>query len=289
MNEEAVKEIADLAARGVEIISVPGVNIASVPVGDGKVEIKSLKPFFDELLTTPERLKGTAKAATLASFIDLVNRHKDDGSAVFADLTSDAPKLTAVVDYHNLDHSPRFTQHRVEYVYPISDQWRAWRGKNGVSLSQLDFAAFIEDRVAELAAPLDAERAQIEPMFGTKFALPSEMIQLSRGLSLNVESKVANINVLRSGEAQIIYEEVHKDGTGQPLVVPGLFVINVPLFLGAEPTRLVARLRYRRDNGIKWSFHLWRWAETIRDSLLNDLDAVGKETSLPTFEGAPEA
>lgn len=289
MNEEAVKEIARLAQRGAELVPMPGINVAAVPNQAGGIELKSLKPFFDEVRTAPERLKGTAKAATLDSFVALVNRHKDEASAVFADLNAGAPKLAAVIDYHQLDHSPRFAQHRVEYVYPISEQWAAWKAKNDASMSQLDFAAFIEDRVAELAAPLDAERAQTEPMFGTKFAVPSELIQLSRGLALNVESKVANIHVLRTGEAQITYEEVHKDGAGQPLVVPGLFVINLPLFLGAEPTRLIARLRYRRENGIKWSFHLWRWTEAIRDTLLNDLAKIATETELPAYEGVPEA
>lgn len=291
MNEQAVKEIADLAqgAFGMEVRHEAGARFVGVPLGGGKVEVRSLKPIIDEFRAAPERRAGTAKVSTLQSFIDLTNRHKDLDSAIFASIESVSPKLLAVIDYHTLDHNARFGKHRVEYTFPISDEWQAWRAKNGASMSQVEFASFIEDRVAELASPLDAERSAYEPVFGTKFAVPSELMQLSRGLAMNVESSVKEIRVLQTGEAQITYDEVHKDGSGQPLIVPGLFVISLPLFVGADPTRLIARLRYRRDGGIKWSFHPWRWTETIRAALENDLATVAKETALPAFEGTPEA
>ncbi len=291
MTPESVKEIAQLAtnATAASVLTEGDVKMLVFPTGEGKVEVRSLKPEIDAFRTAPDRRRGTAKASTLDSFVDLVNRHKDEGSAIFGSIDTAQPKFIAVVDYHAIDHSPRFGQHRIEYVFPISDEWAAWRGRNGASMDQSAFASFVEDHVAELSAPYDAERGQIEGLFGTKFGLPSELIQLSRGLALNVESTVKEIRVLQSGEAQIQYDEVHKDGAGKPLTVPGLFVISIPLFVGAEPTRLIARLRYRRDNGIKWSFHLWRWAEAVRQSLISDLDRAAKDTGLPTFEAMPEA
>lgn len=289
ITKEAIQEIAGLATKGVSYqLGEEGAKLLITPGKDGTTVVQSLKPFIDEFRTAPERRKGTAKALTLQSFVDLANRHKDDDSAIFATLDAAQPKFTAVIDYNTIKHEARFDTHRVEYAFPMSPEWQAWRGKDGAVMSQLDFAAFIEDRLSELASPLDAEKAQMEGLFGTKFGTPAEIMQLSRGLQINAESVVKEIRRLQSGEAQISYIEVHKDGAGQMLVVPGLFVVSVPLFAGAEPTRMIARLRYRKSDSIKWFFNFWRVAETVRAALLNDLDKVAKEMELPVFEGAPE-
>lgn len=290
-----VKDLIDYARRGeAGVLPVAEKSIRELPIpllvtpGEDGASVESIKPLLDQWRTAPERREGTATAKTLDSFIELTKRHADTDSAIFADIVSHEPALTAVIDYHKQTAEPRFCRHRVVYKYPVSDEWQAWRAQNGKQLAQIEFAAFIEDHVADLAAPTDAEKAQIERLFQTKIALPSELIQLSRGLALSVDTKVKEIRTLQSGEAQITYEEVHKDGAGQPLVIPGLFVINIPLFVGADPTRLVARLRYRRDGGLKWSFHFWRWREDMRAHLENDLDAVRKHTGLPVYEGEPE-
>jgi uncharacterized protein YfdQ (DUF2303 family) len=292
-----VKDLIEYARRGEtqlaqvaeKTIREEAIPLAVTPDGDGGASLVNLKPLLDAWRTAPERREGTAQAKTLESFIELTKRHADENSAIFADIVSAEPALTAVIDYHKMTSEPRFCKHRVTYKYPVSDEWTAWRSHNTKQLAQIEFAAFIEDHVADLAAPTDAEKAQIERLFQTKIALPSELVQLSRGLALSVDTKVKEIRTLQSGEAQITYEEVHKDGAGQPLVIPGLFVINIPLFVGADPTRLIARLRYRRDNGLKWSFHFWRWREDMRAHLENDLDAIRKETALPVYEGSPEA
>ena len=297
MSDFDIQQVIDLARSGEPFISTieeksvreAGVPVAVLPKGNGSSEIQSVKRLVDEWRTSPERRRGVAQAFTLRSFTDLVNRHKDGHSAIFAQIVASEPKLLAVIDYHQTDGEPRFGEHRIAYDYPISDEWRAWRGKDGAVLSQLDFAAFIEDRVAELASPEADECSMYEGLFQTKIALPTELIQLSRGIAVNVDSKVKEIRNLQSGEAQIIYDEVHKDGAGKPLTIPGLFIIQIPMFVGGNVIRIVARLRYRRQEGMKWFYHLYRWQDAMREHLLHDLAFVSAETELPVFEGKPEA
>lgn len=295
-NVKTIVEIAQ-AASGVDILSADdksvreeSISFASVPAGGGKIELKSLKHLLDEYRTRPERRKGSAKINTIASLIDLTNRHKDADSVIFADIDAAQPSVFAVFDYHQIDLSPRYGTHRAIYSFPLSDEWKAWTGKDAVSMTQGDWAAFIEDHIADLSAPLDGERSEYERLFQTKIATPAELVTLSRGLQISVESKVRDFRTLQSGEVEISYEEVHKDGSGQKLVVPGLFVLNIPLFVDAERTRIIARLRYRKANSsVVWFYQLYRAKQEFRAAMRLEAERVAAETELPLFEGVPEA
>lgn len=262
-------------------------EIAAVVKGDGFV-LQSLEPFRNELRGAPKRIEGVAAVGTLESFIALVNRHKDESSAVFGDFG--APALTAVIDYHKTDHAPRFGRHRVRYGFPLSEEWKAWSAQNGKPMGQGEWAAFVEDRIADLAAPLDQERSTYETLFKTVIATPADLVTLARGLSIAVEARVVDARVLQSGESQLVFEETHKNALGEKLIVPGLFVVRCPLFVGAEPSRLLARLRYRAKEGrISWFYQLYRADEAVREALRAALDRAGAETGLPAYEATPEA
>ena len=108
-------------------------------------------------------------------------------------------------------------------------------------------------------------------------------------MALTVESRVKDIRVLQSGESEIVYEETHKDLAGNKLKVPGLFVVSIPLFVGADPSRVIARLRYRKSDGkLSWFFNLYRDDEVLRLALDSAMIKASAETGLPAFEGAPE-
>ena len=296
--ENSVKEIADLAREGdggkVLYIGAPGYDGPEVPLivrptGNGSVAVESVKKLLDEYRPAPERRKGTAKALTLASFIALTIRHMDADSALFAVLSGDKPSLTAVFDYNTLDHAPRFGQHRASYEFPLSHEWKQWGNRDGQVMSQGDFAAWIEDHIAELASPIDAEIAQYEDLFKTKIALPSDMITLSRGMAISIEARSVEARVLQSGEVQVSYEEVHKDGRGEKLIVPGLFIIKIPLFVDAEDVRLLTRLRYKVIGGkITWSYQLYRPELVMREVMSMAAEKAAQDTGLPMYEGTPE-
>lgn len=124
---DAIDRIKALAAEATEpkVVQIPttglGVGLPpNVPVlWDRAAQTPiSLIPIIEEARPPLER-RGTAKATTLASFVELVNRHKDDGSAIFAATSWPGPKLTAVIDYHTLDNEARRGLHRIVYDFPI--------------------------------------------------------------------------------------------------------------------------------------------------------------------------
>ncbi|MEW5422675.1 DUF2303 family protein [Amorphus sp. 3PC139-8] len=247
----------------------------------------------------PRRRKGTATALTLESFCELVNRHSDLHSAIFADTDWRAPGFTAVINYHesvpdgdadDSDAQARHGDHRIAYAFPLTEEWQAWIAANGERMPQDDFAAFLEERIAELATPSEDERREFEPLFGTKFATPAELVQLSRGLQVHVGQKIKNSRILQSGEAEVVFEETHTDASGERLVVPGLFMLSVPVFVRGQSVRIPVRLRYRAHGGaISWFFQMYRPDIVITGRVLEDLAKAAEATGLPAYEGQPES
>lgn len=269
----------------------PGLPATIPTAWDRKAgRVVDLRPTIEALRQLPARRTGTAKVLTLQSFIDLTNRHKDDHTVIFANTDWKSPTLTAVIDYHQTDALSRHLQHRILYAFPISEEWSAWTDQNGTVMDQGEFAAFVEDRLAELATPHVAEREELERLFQTKLATPAELMQLSRGLQVNVGINVKTAKTLQTGEAEIIYEESHRDSAGNKLIVPGLFIIKLPVFVGGEPVRLPARLRYRAaGGGIKWFFQLYRPDVYVTERIRADLALAANATERPSYEGTPES
>lgn len=311
LDANLVSSIASLAKAGaceIKTIDIAGyprdpvidkVPVAVVPKDGGGSDIFDLTPYIEPHLQRPVARKGTARVQTLAAFIDLVNRHKGDHSAVFGDLNWRAPSLLAVIDYHDrvgaiddasaLDPVARHLRHRIAYPFPLHEIWRTWLAADGKAMTQEDFAEYIEEHLPELTSPSPAEAADAERTYGTTIATPSDMLTLSRGLEVVVGAKVKNNQRLQSGEGQILFETEHRDANGAPLKVPGLFMINVPVFEGGDPVSFVVRLRYRVKGGdVVWSFKLLRPDVYIDGAVTGAFQRVRDETALPLYLGSPE-
>lgn len=241
----------------------------------------------------PERRMGRAELTDLASFIAHVNRNKDEDSAIFADVVSEEPSLLAVYDYHRQGPTgaPRFGAHRAIYEFPIADEWTTWTGKSGQLMPQDAFCAFIEDHLVDVAAPADAgEGAKaFAALFGCAFASASRLLELSRGLSLHINSRVQNKTNLASGEVQFVFTSEHNDQSGKPINLPGAFLLALPIFRGGVRYQIAARLRYRHSGStISWAFELHRAQAAIDHALSEAANEAREKTGLPLFMGGPE-
>ncbi|MDB5522794.1 MAG: hypothetical protein JWM58_557 [Rhizobium sp.] len=267
---------------------------AVVPVGfDRKAQaFKSLKDKIEEYRIGPARRQGVAKADTLKAFIDLVNRHKDSHSVLFGKTSWPQPKLTAVIDYHigAADAADRVGAHRVDYAFPLTDEFKAWVNGDKKQFDQVEFAAYLEEHAAELAEADTLEKQMYEGLFREAFASPTELISLSRQLEVHVTSSAKQGVRLSSGERTIEFSEQHQGVNGEPVVIPGIFMVSVPAFVDGALVRIPARLRYRvSGQSVKWFYQLYRWESFLRDAVEAALAKAGDETALPTFDGAPEA
>lgn len=297
---DVLDRIRDLAleSRDVDLIDLPApegaigvpARVPALVKHGATPQVMALDQFFEPHRTAPRQRAGTANVTTLASFCDLVNRHKDEHTVVFAQTEWPEPSLTAIIDYHQTNGVARFGCHRVEYEFPLTDEFKAWMANNGALLEQRDFAEFLEEHAAELTAPYDAEVNEYERLFKEKFATPNQLISLSRSLEIFVGAKIKRAERLQNGERTIIFETTHANANGDPVEIPGVFMVSVRAFVDGDPVRIPARLRYRAGGGeIKWAYQLYRPEFWLRVQVQDDLATVRQRTELPTFEGAPES
>ncbi|TIO37463.1 MAG: DUF2303 family protein, partial [Mesorhizobium sp.] len=118
---ELVQALATEAAEPT-ILIVDTKDLSGLPAGvpvafDRKAQaFKSVKGLIEEFRQAPDRRKGTATVETLASFIALVDRHKDENSVLFGKTVWPDPKLTAVLDYDKQGVAARNRSHRIVYA-----------------------------------------------------------------------------------------------------------------------------------------------------------------------------
>lgn len=287
---EAAKKFgaADLIQLGTN-----GPLVVSAPSEHGGRKIQSVKPFLDEYLKAPERKLGTATLTTLDSFVDHVNRHKDDDTVVFAIDSPTQPGLLAVFDYNESGPAgaPRFGQHCARYSFPLSDEWKAWMKAGGEAMKQAAFAEFLEDRIVDVMDPTKGgdSIAEFKINLGIDLASAQQLMTLARGLSINVENGIANHQNLTSGEAQISFNEKHTTEAGVTLRVPGGFAVAIPVFRLGDRWQIPVRLRYRVQRpDLVWTLALHR-TDLIFSKAFEEVVAKAKAgTELPVFFGMPE-
>lgn len=299
LKTDTVNAIAALAkSADTTLLSVtPPTGYTGVPVSvpvlldrtEGRAA--SLKSLVDEWREKPARKTGTARTTTLESFIDLSKRHRTEASVLFADTDWKNPSLTTVVDYHPAEGEADNGKHRVHYQFPLSEEWQAWVGLNGKAMDQATFAEFIEDRIGEIAAPHEDEETYWPQKLGGKVAYPNEMITLSRGLKVFAETRVVNAVTIQSGEGQVSFEEEHRDEKGNKLIVPSIFIIQLPPFFRGEPIRVPVRLRYRVKPGegkVIWLYQLYRPDTFITEEVMRAMEKASDDINVPAYQGTPE-
>lgn len=270
--------------------------------------IHSLKEIIDEWRIRPERRRGTAKLQTLDALIAHANRFKDDGSALFGTITNGVPALTSVLDYHPAggaaDAPPRFGEHRGQYDFPLSDEWRAWMGAADAALSQVEFAEFLEDRITDVTeppawalkdakakpqTPEDIELAGLLFQIGGRLAGSQRLMEMARSLKIHENSVVKNASNLATGEVSLQFETTHTDADGKPLTIPNIFLITIPIFAHGAGYRLVVRLRYRKPGGkIVWLLAPLRPDVSLRHAAEEAFAKAAADTGLPLYRGSPE-
>jgi uncharacterized protein YfdQ (DUF2303 family) len=288
---EAVKQLHDVRTVVVGGEEDFKTELVAVPSG---MDLRSIKPFLDEYMQAPERIEGTARLETLASFVAHAVRHKaGSASALFATRGNGAaPKLLSVLDYHDMDGNPAFCRHRGLYEFPVSEEWRSWKAHDDKLMGQAEFAEFLEDRRADIVGAEGVRDSAKEWSRSMElgFATPAKLLELSRGLSVRVNMRVHNAQNLSTGEVAVTYQEEHSDTAGQPLKVPPAFLIQIPVFRAGAVYQLPALLRYQRQgSAIVWKYKLYRTDAAFDHAFTEACDHATEATALPLFYGSPES
>lgn len=252
---------------------------------------------FDEWRGKPLTRRANPTLTNLDSFIDYIDRFKDDDSLVFANDSRESPSIVAALDYHRAgpadNGGQRFIRHSATFPVPLSDEWKGWNECDGKTLQMPEFARFLEDHIIDVMYPNEAvfspdQGKFVETLGGLKrMADPAKLMELATGLQIFEEGQVTQAVKLNSGEAQIQIESAHRDAQGQQLLVPSMFTIAIPVFRGGEPYQIVVRLRYRKTaQGILFFYELWR-ADRVFDHAFNEAcDKIVSTTGVKVLRGA---
>lgn len=272
--------------------------------------------YFDEYRNAPKRRTGNAQMTRIESFIGHVNRFKSSASALFAKDDMQAPKLVSVLNYHEaVNHElgdgtvqlgdadlslPDFGDHTATFAFPLSEEWKAWVAKNGPrnAMNNIEFAEFLEERFVDIEHVTDPSSLNddIRKAIGESrlggLGTPNDLFKLTDGLTIHESVIVGSHTKLSNGAHQLILKSDVAgavDRSGEPVDVPSVFIITIPVFARSQDFyRIAVRLRTRTTGGLKFFYELWGIDRVFELAFTDACERARKETGLPLFYGNPE-
>lgn len=323
MNTEAPKNIAETIID--EMRRVGEYELVSAPTADEPERpfiISAPKDIHLHDLTRqhreavehlkPIQRRGKAVLHDLDSLIAWTNRFKGIDTALFGQI-SPQPRLLSVIDYHgegapthdpkNGDPKASHGRHHGIYSFPVSEEWKRWNEISGKSLDKDVFGEFIEENANDFldptpallsqgtdkAEPWEARMIQIAARVQGRFGQYSTLNMLSREFKVH-ETGHLNVTTNRdTGEAKVQFLTEHKDPDGQPLTLPNLFMIAIPVFEEGALYRLAVRFRYRKaGSDVRFIVQIYNPDVALRDAAREAMAIAQDATGVPLIMGIPE-
>jgi uncharacterized protein YfdQ (DUF2303 family) len=226
-------------------------------------------PDVEHFLPQPRRRRGTYRPATVDAFVDYTRRLANETTTVWVHPTSG--RIVAVID----DHTPTeaaWREHTVELALQETPEWRYWLGADGRMMSQEEFAEHVEGGLEEIVNP-DA----------------AVMLEVAQTFHASTSAQFRSSTRLASGEQRLQYDEEVKAAAGGSgdLTVPTELVLAIAPFVGEDPYRVTARLRFRlRAGTLTLGYRLDRPEAVQRDALSKIADRLGEQFT-NTYLGEP--
>lgn len=288
--------------------------LLAVPQGQ-QVQDFTAKLRDAQQMLKPFMRKGTARMADLPSLIQWALRFKANNSVLYALNTSDTPGLTCIADYHLEgppiigdmgDATARHGQHRASYTFPLSKQWLAWRKLSGMPQSGVEMGTFLEDNILDVIDPplaltspgiagVEATEAEhrlidiarrLEGTYGTAV----QLLGMAKSFTVNESADYTVAHNSTTGEATVQIKSEHMDAQGQPIRVPKLFLIAIPVFEGGPAYRLPVRFQYRKAGStVKFTLTLHDPKFALDHAFDEAVQVATDATGMPLFIGQPES
>lgn len=256
--------VADLAQSAAEPAVLDPYTRYSVVVPDnGRLELVEPR---DERLDHPLRATGTVKLATVGSFAEYVERHKDPlGGVTTVWVHPSSGEVKAVINDHqgtsaadgngdpDANPAPGWGDHRAELALLHTPEWKLWTDADGDMLPQEAFAEHIEQGLPEVVRPDGAD-----------------LLEIAQTLHATTNASFRSAIRLSDGTVQTQYDEEREASAGRKgeMTIPTEFELAIAPFLGEEREAVTARLRYRLNGGrLSLGYQLVRPHEVIRRTL----------------------
>ena len=199
---------------------------------------------FEKLMPNPRRTKARAIFSDADSFIAYVKKHTNSSTAGWCTFNPQTFALSfeSVID----DHAPTlpgWRDHHAVFVPEMSAEWKLWKASDKKSFSQVAFAEFIE-----------ANSDDITAKEGDGYPSDLQMLKMATEFVANEERVLKSSVKLQSGGVRLTYIADPDSGTTESMSMFERFKIGLPVFQGGTAWGIVARLKYRMQQG-SVSFH----------------------------------
>ena len=243
--------------------------------GEGKVHT------FPETLDRPLQLQQTVSLHTAKDFIGYVNRFADKNSVIFVNVLGG--KIQAVLDYHEAtpvdaygsNAKQRQCSHKAIFNVEQTPEFKKIRDTSGESMSQSDFALFLEDVMPYINQPAAAELYEI-------------VSTLSAKTSVDFKSGVRTDN----GQVSITYNENIDASAGREgkLNIPEQIVFGIQVHRGGSHYALPARFRYRiKDGNLRMWYDLDQLEKAIEKSMEDTVTYIREGKLIDNGDGTETA
>lgn len=286
-------ELKALAAALVGLLQPTSINASdpgnSDATGNILIAHKDLSVVdLEQFRGRPKRIRQTFAATGIPSFVDYVNRYKDEDSTIFitpdlTQLANGAKLATAVLDYHQSspdgtpqgENEARWGDHAVTLFARPSLPYSKLLALDGKLMDQPSFAQALED-IAR---------------FSNSHAA-ADLVEIARTISLTSKGDFKSFEDELSGSVDFKFDLAVKASAGtqtRSLTVPSVIGFAIPLIDGLSPTTVNVKFLYRVPDGPGGKVHLGvkivdrTWLE---DAAINEAKAmIEEQTGLPVYVG----
>ncbi|MHB0992645.1 MAG: DUF2303 family protein [Burkholderiales bacterium] len=261
---------ASVALAGSKSPSGDGIPYVIVPEGYAVHDL-------ERLLLEPARHRASVTVTDSESFIAYTMKHGSlSECTIYADISAEESKMTMVAVINDHGDLPGWRDHTCSFAPKQSVEWKRWTAKNKQSMTQADFAVWLEENLADVAA--------VEGM-------PSgnDMLQLALGFERTAEKRLKSKLNLQSGGVRLEYVDDEDKDTRTSLSVFERFTLGLPVFDGsASAYPLEARLKYReRDGKVNFWFELIRPDRVFKTAVAEELARIKGATGFTILNGKP--
>lgn len=212
----------------------------------------------DKYALNPRHTSAARVVTDARSFVEYVNRHKVDGTEIYAHTNSST--VVAVIDSHEsstgADNLPGWQKHKLTLGLEKSTSWLAWEAVDGKLMDQATFADFLDDRYSDVREPDPAMMIDLATTFQAK-----SNVDFDSGVRMD------------SGEVKLTYAETVTAKAGQKgdIVIPKKVQLALRPYVGGPIYAIWAHFRYRLLGGnVQMGFKLER-PENVLEAAFADI------------------
>lgn len=234
---------------------------------------------LEHLLPSPQRRRARVTTTATPSFIEYLNRHSlSQHTVIYADIDTEKNRfnLLAVLDDHTTAHQPDWREHTCAFSPRQAVEWHRWLGNNKANMTQAQFAAWLEDNLADIAS--------LEGM-----PTGTQMLEMALAFEATADKRLKSRINLQHGGVRFEYVDDEDKDTRTSMQVFERFTLGLPVFEDSQAAYpLEARLKYREKDGkVNFWYELIRPDKIFKTAVLEELEAISTATELPIIHGTP--